>query len=477
MSGRKWLVAGVGVAVIACIVVGGWYYLFRQVSRQYASIEEHFKYGSVGVEAASGLPYWVWAVLPRVFPDKIGADGYRSFGFLFEDGHDTPIGLSVKTVGFPRVGINCGLCHVGSVRGAESEPRKLLIGAPNTTLDLQRYLRFLFACASDTRFTADNILDEIALVHDLSFVERILYRFVIIPQTRKGLLQQQKDLWWMDSVPDWGPGRVDPFNPAKVQITKHPYDGTIGAADIVALWNWRPRRDFGLHWDGLNTSLKEIFLNSGIGNGANNKTIDLRSLDRIQQWVLDLKPAPFPFPIDRALAARGQTIFAAQCAGCHAFGGDKVGTPIPIERIGTDRHRLDSWSEEAAAAFNALDGYRWRYTHFRKTEGYVAVPLDGIWARAPYLHNGSVPTLWDLLATPDKRPTQFSRGVDVYDAKKVGFVSETAVIVASAEDAIPTRRGRVFDTAQPGNGNQGHMFGTWLPDQDKWALIEYMKSL
>src|SRR5262245_4106879 len=190
MSRRKWVVAGIGLAVVG-IVVGGWYHLFRQVPREYTSIEEHFKYGSVGVEAASGLPYWVWAVLPRVFPEKIGADGYRSFGFLFEDGHDTPIGFSVKTIGFPRIGINCGLCHVGSVRAAESEPRKILVGAPNTTIDLQRYLRFLFACASDPRFTADNILAEIALVRDLSLVEKLLYRFVIIPQTREGLRSEE----------------------------------------------------------------------------------------------------------------------------------------------------------------------------------------------------------------------------------------------------------------------------------------------
>ena len=472
MAPRKSVVLSVALLVVILAIAGGaWYYLFRQVPRTYTSIDEHFKYGSVGVEAANGIPYWVWAVLPRVFSDKIGAEGYRSFGFIYENGHDTPIGTSVMTVGFPRLGINCGLCHVGSVRTGASEPQKVLLGAPNTTLDLQRYFRFLFACAGDPRFTADNILNEIALVHDLSLTERLLYRFVIIPQMRKALLQQQRELWWMDGVPDWGPGRVDPFNPAKVQITRRPYDGTIGAADIVALWNWRPRQDFGLHWDGLNTSLKEIFLNSGIGNGATNRTINLTGLDRIQQWVLDLKPPAFPFPIDRDLAARGQSIFTAQCAACHAFGGEKVGTPIPIGRIGTDRHRLDSWTEEAAAAFNNLDQYRWRYTHFRKTEGYVAVPLDGIWARAPYLHNGSVPTLWDLLAAPDKRPSRFYRGVDVYDPKKVGFMSE------GPEGVGAMRVGRLFDTSLAGNGNQGHPFGTALPDNEKWALIEYMKSL
>ena len=82
---RKWPIGGVALLAFVGVIFGAWYHLFRQVPRHYASIEEHFKYGSIGVEAASGIPYWVWAVLPRVFADKIGPDGYRSFGFIFED--------------------------------------------------------------------------------------------------------------------------------------------------------------------------------------------------------------------------------------------------------------------------------------------------------------------------------------------------------------------------------------------------------
>jgi RoxA-like, cytochrome c-like len=464
----------IAVLVLCLAIVGlaglAWYYLLRDLpQRRFASEEDHFKYGSIGVEAANGLPYWIWRALPRVFPEKMPGRGeYRSFGFIWEEGHDAPIGMPLRIIGFPRLGINCGLCHVGSVRAAEDARRQIVYGAPNTTLDLQRYLRFLFACAADPRFDADNILAAIRSMHHLNWVERLLYRYVLIPQTKQALLQQAHDLAWMDGNPDWGPGRDDPFNPAKAQILKRPFDGTIGNADVAPLWNWRPRKEFGLHWDGLNNSLDEIFLNSGIGNGASGRSLDRGSLMRIKQWIFDLPAAAYPFEIDRPLAERGRPIYAARCAGCHAFGGEKTGTSIPIEMIGTDRNRLDSWTQEAADAFNALDGYRWRYTHFRKTNGYVAVALDGIWARAPYLHNGSVPTLSDLLAPPAERPITFYRGYDVYDQERVGFVSSGT----GAE-----RAGRLFDTRRPGNGNQGHLFGTMLGADEKRALLEFLKSL
>ena len=110
----------------------------------------------------------------------------------------------------------------------------------------------------------------------------------------------------------------------------------------------------------------------------------------------------------------------------------------------------------------------YRFTHFRKTHGYANHPLDGIWARAPYLHNGSVPTLLDLLNTSAERPKVFYRGYDVFDRERVGFVS-----------TVQEEHGRRFfeyDTSLPGNSNAGHEYGTMLPLEDKRAIVEYMKG-
>ena len=115
--------------------------------------------------------------------------------------------------------------------------------------------------------------------------------------------------------------------------------------------------------------------------------------------------------------------------------------------------------------------YPQRFTHFRKTQGYSNSPLDGIWLRAPYLHNGSVPNLKELLEPPSGRTKLFYRGNDVYDSQNVGFVSNL--------EQLEGRAFFRFDTAKPGNSNAGHegpAYGTDLPAAQKRALIEYLKT-
>jgi hypothetical protein len=112
-------------------------------------------------------------------------------------------------------------------------------------------------------------------------------------------------------------------------------------------------------------------------------------------------------------------------------------------------------------------GRPWRFSHFRKTNGYAGMPLDGVWLRAPYLHNGSVPTLRALLFL-DERPARFYRAYDVYDWRGLGFVSTGP----EAE-----KQGVAFDTSQRGNGNGGHTYGRDLSVQDRESLLEYLKTL
>ncbi|HUJ42332.1 MAG TPA: hypothetical protein VLW52_01870 [Opitutaceae bacterium] len=449
----------------------------------YAGIEDHFKYGSAGGERASGIPYSIWMALPELFPEYLPGKGLQSLGFIFEPGKDLPIGVSKRKVqGLDRVFLTCAVCHVGSVRDTPNSPPRIILGMPANTVDLQGFQRFLSACALDEKFTADRIIPVIQRMGTDDAVNRFLLRWIGIPLMRDRLLMLRQRFAFMDREPPFGPGRIDTFNAPKVllnfRMDNLPEEEWIGVCDFPSIWHQQLRRGMQLHWDGNNTDVDERNHSASFGTGALPPTLDRAALKRIADWELEAAPPPYPYPIDAALAAKGKTVYAAYCADCHGasgtdFAGKYVGTVTPIERIKTDRHRLDSYSfalcvnqDLLYAAYPAE-----RFKHFRKTNGYANMPLDGLWLRAPYLHNGSVPNLRALLEPAASRPAVFYRGYDVYDSKNLGFVAD-----------VPEENGRRFfryDTALAGNGNYGHEgreFGTELSPDEKDALIEFLKT-
>ena len=477
----------------AVILVFGVYLairLNRDEAVTYADLEDHFKYGSTGGERDAGIPYWLWKVLPEMFPEFLAEpdQGYASLGFVFDPTRsqdaDLPVGVSKRNVqGIDRVFLNCAVCHVGSVRDTPQSAPRLITGMPANTLDLQAFERFLFDCATSEKFTPDRISAEmkrIGATDDL--INRLIFRYLAIDIGRRRLLFLRDRFRFMDREPDSGPGRVDTFNPPKVLLNfpmdQLPEREWVGNCDLPSIWNQGKREGMWLHWDGNNNSVEERNRSAAFGTGAIPPTLDRPSMRRMELWLQDATPPAFPYSIDHALVARGAPLYAQHCASCHGasgtnFSGEFVGQVTPIEHIGTDRHRLDSYSADLAVNQNLLysaDSSE-RFQHFRKTFGYANHPLDGLWLRAPYLHNGSVPTLRDLLNPAQERPTRFYRGYDVYDPKNVGFVSDVS--------AEKTRKYFAFDTALPGNGNAGHegaAYGTELSAADKNALIEFLKT-
>ena len=139
-------------------------------------------------------------------------------------------------------------------------------------------------------------------------------------------------------------------------------------------------------------------------------------------------------------------MFAQHCASCHA-----TGKAYPVSEIGTDRTQLN----QSQAAGKASDGY-------------VAAPLGGIWLRGPYLHNGSVPSLRELLAPQAQRRPAFFPGNDVIDAENVGFLS-------TIEEEPGRRKFPRYDTTAPGHSNAGHLYATGLTRPDK-TLIDSCAS-
>lgn len=470
---RRWKIAAAITLAIAVIVISVAYVKFYRASpaQQFASDEDHFLFGSLGAEAEEGIPYWIWLVLPRVFPEHLPRPGgYAALGVLGKDGSEMPAGFSKVTVGYPRVGTNCALCHTARWRERAGAAPRIVPAGPAHQTGVQEYRRFLVASASDERFTASTILGEIAKNYRLSLLDRALYRFVIIPSTRRRLLALDRDRQWTHPHRDWGRGRVDMINDAKFSLLERPDANSVGMADNAPVWNLGQRDGKALFWDGSNSSLKESVAASALMTGTTVNRIDRLepSLARIQNFISTVRPPAYPFAVDQGSAEAGRKVFDAACAQCHASAGPRTGTVIPIAELGTDRARLDAWKPEDAAAFNELgNGGSVKFASFRKSDGYVAVSLDGAWLRAPYLHNGSVPSLADLLEAPERRPRQFWRGYDVYDATRVGFVS-------TGPEA--QRIGTLHDVSAPGNSNTGHSYGTDLPADSKRVLLEFLKT-
>jgi hypothetical protein len=496
--------------IVLLLVLAALYYLIfvNQYVVAYRGDDEHFKYGSIGSEPNDGLPILVFKALPVMFSQELGPIGYRRFGMLFEtEQSELPIGMSRRIVtGVERVWLNCAVCHVGTYRLNPTDPPTYLYGAPSNNLRLFDLLKFFVQVGNDPRFTADNLIDTIdspAVDGHLNFFQRSIYRYIVFPRVQRALQDLGRQLAFIDRQQDWGPGRVDTFNPYKAIQFNFPMDASHitdtelnGSSDFPAIWQQRPRDGMHLHWDGNNTSVDERNLSAALGAGVTPVTVDIAAIHRVRDWIWTLPAPPFPpvaktDPDREKKVKRGQDLFAEYCAGCHGMKDagqpydydtnryPKLGQVVPLDQIGTDRDRWESYTQNFSAAQNTLyDGYPWRFSHFRKTGGYANQPLDGIWARSPYLHNGSVPTLRDLLEPSDCRqgqpcrPGQWYRGSDILDTDKVGYRSDG--YASNLNDLF------LYDTSVLGNSNKGHegkRYGTELSPTDKDAIVEYMKTL
>ena len=246
----------------------------------------------------------------------------------------------------------------------------------------------------------------------------------------------------------------------------------MGTADLPPLFNQRVRQGLWLHWDGNNDPVEERNKSAAIGAGATPESLDLASLDRVAQWMLDLQAAGVPGRADRSHAARSRAASSirppARAVTPSAAAAVGQVTPISPRSAPTPSGCTRSRRSSPTKMNTIGTGKPWKFSHFRKTDGYANMPLDGVWLRAPYLHNGSVPTLRALLF-PDERPAVFYRGYDVYDWQPVGFVSDGA----EAERERRAVRHRAARQRQ----RRPHLRAASCRAADREALIEYLKTL
>lgn len=350
------------------------------------------------------------------------------------------------------VGIDCMLCHGGSILG------KSTVGLGNTSLDIHALFEEL----------AKSSRSPVKLTYNFSQVRGTTEAGAFAVQL---LGMRNPDLTLASKFRDLGLHDDScEDTPAWWLLKKKKTMYHVGATDAKSV---RSIMQFMMH--PLTT--REEF---------ESAEPDFRD---IQAYILSLEPPKYPFPIDREKARAGETVFAEHCAKCHGTYGEKWTYPnriIPLAEIGTDRKRFDNIGEKFGDAYNASWFAKEPTGSFffpvgrpvRPTRGYQAPPLDGIWATAPYFHNGSVPTLAGVLNTRD-RPKIYTRSFrttdDDYDPIRVGWKVRE---VPPPDAKLPgIERRRIYDTTQPGRGNAGHNYGDDLTDTQRSQVIEYLKTL
>ena len=284
-----------------------------------------------------------------------------------------------------------------------------------------------------------------------------------------------------------------------------------------------------IEWTQNTNSVLERNVTETLGAGATvsldpgparfQSSVPVRNLHQLEVTAYGIRPPAWPAAVfgqaDAAAAARGRQLFQAHCASCHEYGPETLTSMGLVrlrtfgpEELGVDASAAQqvaapvadvgdlplggshSFAKAVAFVVNGIrnkayvqdgvspaeqaqmedrarrGGVYWRDTLLETGKPYAARPLHGVWAMAPYLHNGSVPTLYDLLLPPERRPRQFPIGQRDFDPKKVGY--RTDAPLASAK--------YVVDTTKPGNANTGHAYGAVLTDPQRWDLVEYLKT-
>jgi hypothetical protein len=270
-----------------------------------------------------------------------------------------------------------------------------------------------------------------------------------------------------EAPPASGPGRNDAFGLLSAILFQTPQP--FAPVKYGVVWNLRQRR--WVHWDGNTQSPIGRNLLASLGLGApligKNGKLDFALVDRQTNLSEEILAPKYPWKIDMTAARRGATHYQSQCASCHD-GPESDARSYAVDEIGTDPTRARLFSPEQAERFNGFlaslvtPGYTPpKEPGLRSTQKYWAASMHGVWARSPYLHNGSVRTMQELLTAPSARPSTFHRGSRMYDAVQMGYTDDGAYL---------------FDTRSPGNGNGGHDYGTSLTSDQKRDLIEFLKT-
>lgn len=419
-----------------------------------------------------------------------------------------PLGVTagdLAPIGGSRVrvaNLGCAACHAGVTYRADGTPRpdRAKLGMPNTSIDLEAYTTAIFI-ALRRHAGSDRLLAAVdALFPGLNWRERQSLRLVVLPLVNRRLAAL-RDADRPLPFPNGAPGSTNGVAALKAALGVPLLGGGVRDVGLVSIpdlgdrvWKTSLLVDGAYAPPGVDrrattrgdsitpdhlrklAAITTFFTVPSMGVHPDKALSSLDDASDIMAFLKAYRPQAFPGPIDPAVARLGGTVYATSCAGCH---GVYSAGPSPrlnnypnwIGDVGTDRLRLRAFDAALADAVNRT-AYRATITA-RPGHGYVAPPLTGIWASAPYLHNGSVPTLAALLS-PDERPARFPVGGHALDFARVGVRLDHGRYPAGYR---PFSRPAWIDTAAAGRSNRGHRYGESLSAADKRALLEYLKQL
>ncbi len=339
--------------------------------------------------------------------------------------------------------VDCLLCHGGSIGGTS------YVGLGNTQLDAERLFREL-TVADGMRpppvlFTVNTARGTVNAGQMSAVLLAMRNRDLSVRRFPLPLASKFSELdtpaWWL----------------LKKKQTMY-FDGRTDARSVRTLMQFMLAELSREQFEALEPTFREI-----------------------RAYLLSLEAPKYPFPIDTVRADRGRMVFERECARCHGTYGDVPTYPnkiVELDVIGTDPVRALAPSKALISHYNG-SWFGQEYPADETMIGYQAPPLDGIWATAPYLHNGSVPTLAQLLDS-ESRPGRFLRPLstsfDDYDPERVGWRFEEVPADQTPPAGSDTAR-RLFDSSRFGLDKGGHTFGDGLDADERRDLIEYLKSL
>ncbi|HEY4330045.1 MAG TPA: hypothetical protein VGN88_09950 [Phycisphaerae bacterium] len=265
-----------------------------------------------------------------------------------------------------------------------------------------------------------------------------------------------------------GPGRNDAFGLLSAALFDSPQPFAPVKYGIV--WNIENRHF--VHWDGNTRSPLARNLLAAVGLGApligNHANLRFDLIARHTNLTEKIHAPRYPYPVDLTAAARGKPTYESTCLACHD-GVESDKRLYSPDDVKTDPVRAKLFNQIQADKFNNFlakletPGYTPpAEPGIRSTGKYFSPSLAGVWARSPYLHNGSVRTMDQLLSPPASRQTTFHRGSTTFDPVHMGYTDEGTYLL---------------DTQTPASNNSGHDYGTHLSPTQKSDLIEYLKTL